>query len=74
MSCFNCKHFSEFKKPREFDGYAIYGYCYKKRKFHEKYPRGLPVYIPDGTCKDYASNSSNAQKTVTTVEQIKFKL
>lgn len=22
MSCFNCKHFSEFKQPREFDGYA----------------------------------------------------
>lgn len=55
MSCHNCKNFAELKEPRKFDGYAIYGYCFKRSKTAwEQYPRGYPVYICDsGSCKDF---------------------
>lgn len=55
MSCYSCKHFAELKKPREFDGYSIYGYCFKRNKFFQEiYHKGYPVFIPEsGACNSY---------------------
>lgn len=44
--CFTCRHFAEFKKPVQFDGYTIEGYCFKYGG------KGLPVYIAGAKCKD----------------------
>lgn len=59
MSCYDCKFFSEFKAPREFGGYTIYGKCFKNSKlFAEQYPQGYNVYVPGGTCRSYKRDLS----------------
>lgn len=60
-NCYACKHFSELKEPREGEGFAIYGYCFK---FGNKVSsinegKGYPVYIPEGKCKDYKRKKGN---------------
>lgn len=43
--CFTCRHFAEFKKPVQFDGYQIDGYCFHRGGI------GLPVYMPVSSVK-----------------------
>lgn len=45
--CFTCRHFAEFKKPVQFDGYRIDGYCFHRGGI------GFPVYIAGAKCKNY---------------------
>lgn len=57
MSCYECKHFSELKKPRlqkDKDGfeYTIYGYCFSGQ-YQPRYNKGNAVFIQNGTCKQF---------------------
>ena len=57
MSCYSCRLFAELKLPKvqkDKDGveYTIYGYCFKK-KYEKPYNDGYPVFLADGSCKDY---------------------
>ena len=73
MSCYTCKNFSAFKEPRQFDGYAIYGKCFKKNNlFAEQYPGGYNVYIPEGTCKSYIWDLTKPKEVPMTEGQIKM--
>ena len=72
MSCFTCKYFSEFKEPRQFEGYALFGKCFKPNKlFAEQYPGGLNVYVPGGTCKSYKRDMSKPKEVQQTEGQIR---
>ena len=63
MSCYSCKNFSEFKEPRQFDDYTVYGKCFKKNEhFQEQYPGGYNVYIPDGVCDSYKRDPSKPKE------------
>ena len=59
MSCYSCKNFEELKKPREVEGYTIFGYCFKKNPLYQEITlKGLPIYVPGGSCKDYKRDKS----------------
>lgn len=59
MSCYSCKNFAELKEPREVEGCFIFGYCFKKNTFfRETTPKGLPVYVPGGSCENYKRDKS----------------
>lgn len=48
--CYSCKHFAEFREPREIGALsAVYGYCYKRGGIIS----ALPVYVPGARCKDW---------------------
>lgn len=71
MSCYSCQHFSEFKEPRQFDGYTVYGKCFVKSELvHEQYPGGYNVYIPDGSCDGYKRDMSKPKEQPRLEEQI----
>jgi len=71
MSCYTCKNFSAFREPRQFDGYEIYGKCFKKNElFAEQYPQGLNVYVPGGTCKCYKRDMTKPKE----VQQVEGQL
>lgn len=55
MSCYECKHFSELKEPREVGGgNTIYGYCFRDMKAHPlQTGPGRAVYWPKGSGKDF---------------------
>lgn len=75
MSCYTCKNFSAFKEPRQFDGYAVYGKCFKRNElFAEQYPQGLNVYIPDGTCKSYKRDLSKPKEVPPAEGQIRLEV
>lgn len=75
MSCYSCKNFSEFKEPRQFDGYAIYGKCFKRNElFAEQYPGGLNVYVPGGKCDYYKRDMTKPKETPQAEGQIKMEV
>jgi len=76
MSCYTCKNFSAFKEPRQFDGYAIYGKCFKKNEhFAEQYPQGLNVYVPEGaSCKHYKRDLSKPKEVPPVEGQIRMEV
>lgn len=50
--CYKCAHFAEFKEPRLYDDFGVYGMCFKSyNKNGSMY--AYPIYIPDGSCKQY---------------------
>lgn len=75
MSCYTCKNYSAFKELRQFDGFTIYGKCFKKNEhFAEQYPQGINVYIPDGTCKHYKRDLSKPKEVPPVEGQIKMEV
>ncbi len=60
-SCKNCSNYSEFKEPRLFDGYAIYGKCFKKGSYAQMHPQGLNVYISESSCKEWTRDPAKSE-------------
>lgn len=67
VSCSTCKYFSEFKEPRRFEKYAIFGRCFKPSKvFPRQSLDGYNVYLPSDTsaaCKSYKRDTSKPKET-----------
>lgn len=75
MNCYTCKLFSAFKEPRQFDGYTIYGKCFKKNElFADQYPQGFNVYVPEGSCKSYKRDMSKPKEVPLVEGQIRMEV
>jgi hypothetical protein len=54
--CYRCKHFNEFKEPREVSerggSYIVFGMCSKGLGKNGSYTL-YPIYVPGGKCRDF---------------------
>lgn len=80
MACNQCKFYSEFTEPRDLsiagEKYAnavCYGMCYSQKNAHGNI-RGYPVYLPEGSCKDFIRRRGIKQKDVVIDGQLKLQL
>ena len=61
-TCRVCRYFAELKTPFErSDGAMIYGYCFKSgdKDYSPNMGKGYPVFIDEGSCKDYKRKEMN---------------
>ena len=51
MSCFNSRNAEMFSKPRDYDGFQVYGVCLKDMGRDGQH-NAYPIYVPGGeACK-----------------------
>lgn len=59
--CYNCKHFSEFKEPRQYTNkegdFGVFGICFKRFCKNGSFS-AFPIYIPNGKCNDYLKGNN----------------
>lgn len=65
-TCYQCKHFSELKTPRErSDGAVIYGYCFAggDKNSSANMGKGYAVFLPEGTCKQFVRDKKGGDES-----------
>ena len=80
MACKQCKYYSAFEEPRDlsiagvkYQGSFAYGMCYKQKPFGGNY-QGHPVFIPEGSCKEFSRKKGIRQRDVIMDGQITLNL
>lgn len=80
MACKQCSYFSEFTEPRDlavagekYKGAFCYGVCYQQKLAAGNF-QGYPIYVPEGTCKEFRRKRGLRKTDVLIDGQIKLPL